>query len=1203
MEESTLLFNDQSTVAGWQKPGGLRRRINLLGFGVTVSSTMAIGITILLVSLNTLWTDTMEDARATAELVGRDNHRLLTGLVMEEDPELLMQYRRELGQRFENLGIFPGIRGAMLLDANGEELTSVSNEGQAWNHREFKADTALSDGSQFWQMMLGKGWRIVVRDIALAEEKLATLYIKWDLRRLRDHVYQQLLVSALLFTVVLVVVTFVTLRLRRSISQPVEELVNRTANVVRHGDLSKLRPARVFGNDELGRLTASFNSMIDTLREQYAELNAGQQLLERRVARRTEELDAKRREAEDSRRELQQVLDLSLDVMTIIDSAERLVMYSPAVTAVLGYEEPEWLALSLSDVVFHSDRTQNDEQIISPQQLLRQHGGKVRQAERRLKHRDGHWVWMEWSMTLLDDDRVFLIGRDIQERKKREIEVSVAHKAETLARKRTQQIVDISLDMIVTMDSNGRFLSVSKASKSLFGYEPDELRGRLFAEFIVAEDFEGDIQAENGLKLAVEAHGGQINGLPRRFRHADGHLVWVEWNVVFQPEENAFYAVARDITERRRYEHELIDAQQKTQEVIDFSPDLICTLDRNGIFTSVNEASRSILGYEPGSLVGKDLAEYLHADDLSMHRFTLVVEEIEHHRGELDGLRRRFRHQDGHWVWIEWNLVLTDRGARVHANGRDVSENIRYQQELIAAREAAEEATRAKSDFLSNMSHEIRTPLNGVMGMLQLLEATHTDAEQEDYLRTAINSGGTLLTLINDILDFSKIEAGKLVLENEPFSLLEMVEDVVAQFGDQSAIKGINLSVVYDVAAPTHVHGDVVRLRQVLSNLLGNAMKFTSAGEIYCQVRVAEGGEKPGLSFAVVDTGIGIAEDKLEEIFESFSQADNSTTRRFGGTGLGLAIARDLIELMGGEIQVSSELGKGTTFSFELPLHAAPQPEFRIVSLLDKRVLVIAETEAVRSSIVSSCRRVGMVVTAIPVWEHSLPELLVDGSAFDVVVADSVLLQGEVGRKWVDNPILPTLVIAPYGKQLKGLPAQFRQLYKPIRSGLLVDHLQELLGFERESSCQQAVVRKVQHGKLLLVEDNAVNRKVAIRLLKKMGMDVEIAVNGQEAVEQVRCGTFDLVLMDCQMPVMDGYAATREIRRLEAESGGHQTIIAVTANAGAEFVERCRTAGMDDYLAKPFQFDAMAEKLHFWLSGAPVAVPGQNALADSVGFH
>ncbi len=1203
MAELTSLSNSEIASAARPGSGSLRRRINLLGYGLSVTATALIGLSILAVSLNTLWNNTMSDATATVELISRNNYRDLVNIATGTSPEGDSDYRQVLQQKFTNFGIFPGIQGSYLRAADGTELAQSFAGDEFWTLSELQQDIALGNTRQFWEMLLGKEWRAFAWQTKIVDQPVATLYVVWDLSRLRDHILQIIGISGLVFGVILLLVTLITRQLRTSISRPVEELVSRAADFVRGGDFHDLRPARVFSNDELGALTHSYNKMINKLLDQYRELTAGKELLEQRVAGRTAELEAKRHEAEESRQRLQQVLDLSLDLLTIIGPSGRMEMYSPAVTDILGYSEQEWVALSLGDIVLQADRAQENGQFLSPQQFLHQHDGKLREVERRIRHREGHWVWMEWSMTLLDNDRIFLIGRDIQERKKREIEVSVAHKAETLARKRTQQIVDISLDMIVTMDVNGRFLSVSRASKSLFGYEPDELRGRLFAEFIVADDFEGDVNAECGLKAAVDAYGGQISGLPRRFRHRDGHLVWVEWNVVFQPEENAFYVVARDITERRRYEHELIDAQQKTQEVIDFSPDLICTLDRNGIFTSVNEASRSILGYEPESLVGKELAGYLHADDLSMYRFTLVVEEIEHHRGELNGLRRRFRHQDGHWVWIEWNLALTDRGARVHANGRDVSENIRYQQELIAAREAAEEATRAKSDFLSNMSHEIRTPLNGVMGMLQLLEATQTDAEQEDYLRTAINSGGTLLTLINDVLDFSKIEAGKLVLENEPFSLLEMVEEVVAQFGDQSANKGINLSVVYDVAAPSHVYGDVVRLRQVLSNLLGNAMKFTPAGEIYCQIGPAKGAEKAGLSFAVVDTGIGIAEDKLEEIFESFSQADNSTTRRFGGTGLGLAIARDLIELMGGEIQVSSELGKGTTFSFELPLSSANQQTYRIDSLQGKRVLVIAETEAVRSSIVSSCRRVGMVVTAIPVWEHSLPELLIDGSAFDVVVADSVLVQGKVGRQWVDSPILPTLVIAPYGKQLKGLPEQFRQLYKPIRSGLLVDHLQELLGFERESSCQRPVVRKVQHGKLLLVEDNAVNRKVATRLLKKLGMEVEVAVNGQEAVERVSQGDFDLVLMDCQMPVMDGYAATREIRRLEAEAGGHQTIIAVTANVGAEFAERCRTAGMDDYLAKPFQFDDMAEKLHFWLSGARLAVPGQTSLADSVGFH
>ena len=1160
-----------------KKSFSLTARINLLGYVISLGCSIVLGLTMLVITTQLLWNNTLVDGRAVADIISLNNARFVA-----------TDQLGVVNRRFSNLTLYSSIRGAIMQNQQQETIASYSSDGTEWDIAELTANAAHGDKNRLLEMIKGQDWLALDSPILFGQDQIATLYIVWDLSRPQNHIYQLLKASSAAFIAILILVMIATRHLRKSFSRPVDELLRTTADFAENG--TKAQHAAVFANDEMGRLTESYNAMVDRLVSQHGQLSAAHETLEKQVQRRTAQLKAQQSAAESSRKELQLVIDLSLDLLTMIDADGHFTMVSPAVTTLLGYTKEEWIECQWEELMYTPDRSGNKNKQINPKNYLKNQGGKVVDAERRMRHRDGHWIWMEWSLTLLDDDRVFMVGRNIQERKKREIDIMVSHKAETLARKRAQQIVDISLDTIVTIDSSGRLLQVSPAAKRMFGYEPKELLGKRFTDFVSNDDFEGDSANIKSLAEIVMAAGGSLSGVLRRFKHKKGHMVWVEWAVVFQPEEKLIYAVARDMTERRQQEEQLRLAHEKVQEVIDTSRDLIATLDLEGHFLAVSAATERLLGYPAEHLIGKEIREFLNPEDNTMFDFEIILEKMEDNGGGLNGLVRRFKHKNDSWVWMEWNLAGHVDNGEIHATGRDITDRVQYEQELIAAREAAEHATIAKSDFLSNMSHEIRTPLNGVMGMLQLIDDTKVTIEQRGYLRTALNSSDALLTLINDILDFSKMEAGKLQLEDQPFSLIELTEDVVALFGEQAAAKDINLSGFLEDDVPSHIRGDTTRLRQVLTNIISNAMKFTKEGEICCQVSLLDDEDPPMLCFDIIDTGLGIPKDKQEAIFESFSQADNSTTREFGGTGLGLAISKELVALMDGELSVTSIPGKGSTFSIAIPLHPAEQPPFGNPELANKRVLVVCETPNVRESIAVICRRTGMQVIDIPIWQHNLPDLIGDGSAFDIVICDVSLIKNRLGAAWIKKPVLPTLVVAPFGKPLEGLCDRFRQVYKPVQSTMLLSYMESLLQLTQIDRATTTRKIKPPPAKLLLVEDNRVNQKVATRMLEKMDMTVTIAVNGQEAVDRLAEETFDLVLMDCQMPVLDGLAATRQIRQREqAENIEATTIVALTANVDTEHRRQCTEAGMDDYLAKPFRFDGLAATLEKWLK--PVKEP------------
>jgi PAS domain S-box-containing protein len=627
-----------------------------------------------------------------------------------------------------------------------------------------------------------------------------------------------------------------------------------------------------------------------------------------------------------------------------------------------------------------------------------------------------------------------------------------------------------------------------------------------------------------------------------------------------------------------------------------------------------NGAFARLLGYASR----QDCLDQMRASDHMTHETREVFLARLTREGRLTDFESQVRRGDGSAIWVLENATLINGGvgekALIEGTLLDITARKVAEESLTRAAAAAEAASQAKSDFLANMSHEIRTPMNGIVGMTELALATELTTEQREYLEMVQISADSLLRLINDILDFSKIEARKLVLEVADFELRPMLEDMMRALAPRAHQKQLELASRIDPDVPAVVSGDPVRLRQILVNLISNAIKFTAAGEVVLTVsRAATGGEATTLRFAVSDTGIGTPPEKQGSIFEAFMQADTSTTRRFGGTGLGLAIASQLADLMGGRIRVESEPGRGSTFEVELPLPegtAAPAPAepADLARLVGMPVLVVDDNATNRWILHDMLRHWGMQPTVVESADEAMQVLgqhQAQGRAFPLVLLDYQMpdVNGlQLAERIKQTPTLAATVIMMLSSVSHGREAArcsevgvAASLTKPVRQSVLQQAIlaglatSPSLAGETRAPGTGTPTGESRAARVLLAEDNLVNRRLVTAILQKHGHTVDTVEDGRTAVEAVRTGQYDVVLMDLQMPEMDGLEATTAIRSAEMGSGRHLPIIALTAHAMKGDREACLAAGMDAYLSKPIRATALLGTIDQILGLRPTA--------------
>ncbi|MGI9274624.1 MAG: response regulator [Endozoicomonas sp.] len=547
---------------------------------------------------------------------------------------------------------------------------------------------------------------------------------------------------------------------------------------------------------------------------------------------------------------------------------------------------------------------------------------------------------------------------------------------------------------------------------------------------------------------------------------------------------------------------------------------------------------------------------------------------------------------------------VAERTRELHNINKELKVSIK---ELNEAKEAALDAAKAKSSFLANMSHEIRTPMNGVLGMLELLSDTRMDRVQQDFLATAHSSADSLLHIINDILDFSKIEAGKMEIEQVDMNPAEIAEDICALLAGKAVEKGLELSCYTDIDLPAVVRGDPVRLRQVLTNLVGNAIKFTEQGEVGVRlILLKRSNDSVQIEFLVEDTGIGIAKDVLSTLFSAFIQADGSTTRKFGGTGLGLTISKQLVDLMGGEVKVTSAEGLGSTFAFILNLDVSESKQLEssrnVSHALDGiRALIVDDNATNREILRHYLTAWGIVYSEASDGKEALNLMLEAAkrsTPFELVLLDMDMPEMDgltLSKAISDNPDIANarrIMLTSAGFVTRSQQKEVgisACLSKPYRQSRLLDTTMQVMYEHHVKSAEPAAIENSstfsEKIRLLLVEDNIVNQKVAVSMLKKVGLgEPDIANDGREAVSMSQKNDYDLILMDCMMPEMSGYEATTLIRKREsAHKLTRVPIIAMTANAMQGDREKCLAAGMDDYISKPIKADIFKDKLEHWL--------------------
>jgi len=775
-------------------------------------------------------------------------------------------------------------------------------------------------------------------------------------------------------------------------------------------------------------------------------------------------------------------------------------------------------------------------------------------------------------------------------------------------------LINTCPDGIIATNLEGCITYASPRALEMYGSKKkEELIGRNVCEFIATEDHE---KVKFNLKKVMK--DGVVKNVEYTLLKTDGSRFIGELSIALikddQRKPKGFVAIMRDITERKQVEEKFAYERHLLRALLDTTPDNIYFKDKNSRFIRTSKAMAQWFGLnDPDQIVGKTDFDFF-SEEHAQQAYKDEQEIIQTGRA-LIGIEEKETWPDGRETWVSTTkMPLRDEQGKIIGTfgiSRNITERKLAELEMQKAKKAAEEANKAKSEFLANMSHEIRTPLNGVIGMTHLLRETNLTREQREYVEIINKSANTLLTVINDILDFSKIEAGKLDLEVIDFDLRVTVEDVADMLALKAYEKGLEFACLIDQDVPSLIRGDPGRMRQILINLINNAIKFTHEGEVVIRVKLEEeSGTHVTIRFSVSDTGIGIPKDKMHRLFQSFSQVDASTTRKYGGSGLGLAISKKLAEMMGGQIGVESEEGKGSTFWFTAVFEKQKQTKETKFASFDevrqKRILIVDDHPTNRYILREQLKSWGCQFDEASDGVEALNKLhqaKIDGNPFDIVILDMQMpgMDGEtLGRKIKEDPTLSdTILVMLTSVGKRGDAARLHKigfaayLTKPIKQSQLYDCLATIINKKLTTTKHQSETIVTKHSiddnskhkiRILLAEDNLINQKVALKILEKLGYRADAVANGKEVIEALKNKHYDVVLMDVQMPEMDGFKAAKVIRDVKSDVPNHDIpIIAMTAHAMKGDRERCLEVGMNDYVAKPIQPQELLQVLQRWI--------------------
>ncbi len=660
-------------------------------------------------------------------------------------------------------------------------------------------------------------------------------------------------------------------------------------------------------------------------------------------------------------------------------------------------------------------------------------------------------------------------------------------------------------------------------------------------------------------------------------------------------EKSVAYSILKTIS------NDLSQSESRYRNVVNNVKEVLFTTDPQGSWIFLNPAWEQLTGYLISESLGKDFAEFVDPADKQLNKdnfLPLIQRETDHVSHEL-----RFITKDGRIRWVEVfaTLTLGEDGTLLGTTGTltDITEKREFLTELIKAKEEAESATKAKSEFLATMSHEIRTPMNGVIGMTSLLLQTQLTEDQRDYAETIRLSGENLLTIINDILDFSKIESGKMELEIHPFDIRTSIEDVFDLLTPRAIEKKVDLFYTLDPNITNDIIGDLTRFRQIMVNLVGNAIKFTERGEVFVSINEFSKleNEEVMLEFSVKDTGIGIPSAKQSNLFKPFSQVDASTSRKYGGTGLGLAICARLVEMMGGEIRVMSSPGEGSTFTFTIRTRYSKEHRDTFYDkiswdILEGKTVLIVDDNKTNIKILEVLCKNWKMTTLTSTSSFEAIQMLDEGISPDLAIVDMIMpgMDGlELARQIRQRSRfthLPLLLLTSLGYKENSRESKelfFSQINKPLKITVLGDTLVKALTGAKTAVITKKVPEQLQHlsekypFSILIAEDNMINQKLIVKVFNLMGYTPDVVANGLEVIEALNRQSYDIIFMDIQMPEMDGLQATRVI--VNQFSDKKPYIVAMTANAMPGDREICLNAGMNDYLSKPIKLEIVQQLL------------------------